>query len=189
MGLPQHTRSDIFEYLLDLLPITAEVDIKNCISLAVSYKAYIHHPSVVLLSYSTKNYGFIQDIIPLFLKYNLYHVLTVDSSQTSPSGKHPWNPPSYHFTLHLGATECLQTLNLLSSTFSAHANHGNIFGPSLAIFMTLFCVNSLWNYGPFKARRWNRIASAQTFSRTCSSTLPQSVPKHPCTAMPGGKLW
>jgi hypothetical protein len=85
MGLPQHTRSDMCENLLDLLPITAEIDIKKLqffgrlCELNATYltkRIFITRLFSYLFNAGTKHYGFIQDIIPILLKYNLYYVLT-----------------------------------------------------------------------------------------------------------------
>lgn len=85
MGLPQHTRSDMCESLLGLLPITAEIDIKKLqffgrlCELNTTYltkRIFIIRLFSYLFNPSTKHYGFIQDITLILLKYNLYHVLT-----------------------------------------------------------------------------------------------------------------
>ena len=78
MGLPCHTRSDMCESLLGFLPITAEIDIKKLQFLGrlcefdtthVTQRIFIKRLFSYLLKNDIRHYGFVQDIIPILLKY------------------------------------------------------------------------------------------------------------------------
>ena len=84
MGLPCHTRSDMCESLLGFLPITVEIDIKKLQFLGRLCELDTTHLTkrifnTRLFSYLLKNdirhYGFVQDIIPILMKNNLYPAL------------------------------------------------------------------------------------------------------------------
>ena len=100
MGLPKHTRSDMCENLLDLLPITAEIDIKKLqffgrlCELNATYltkRIFITRLFSYLFNAGTKHYGFIQDIIPILSKYNLHQVLTEYLTSGFFLNKSEWN--------------------------------------------------------------------------------------------------
>ena len=85
MGLHCHTRSDMCESLLGILPITAEIDTKKLQFLGrlceldtthLTKRIFITRLFSYLLKNDIRHYGFVQDIIPILLKYNLYPALT-----------------------------------------------------------------------------------------------------------------
>ena len=86
MGLPCHTRSDMCERLPGFLPITAEIDLNRLQLLnrlcdldttSLTKRIFITRLFSYLLKNDIRHYGFVQDIIPILVKYNLYPTLKV----------------------------------------------------------------------------------------------------------------
>jgi hypothetical protein len=81
MGLPQHTRCDIYESLLGLLPISAEIDERKLLFFGrlcnldiktLTKKIFLHRLFTYIQSPELKHLGFIHDVVRLLYKYNLH---------------------------------------------------------------------------------------------------------------------
>ena len=92
MGLPCHTRSDMCESRL------CELDTTH-----LKKRIFITRLFSYLLKNDIKHYGFVQDIIPILMKYNLYPALTEYLKSGFSPQKHNGNglydPPYSHSTL------------------------------------------------------------------------------------------